>query len=173
MQNNKNKNHKYNKAFGFVTWENSDKKLTNKSCKGSFFKGSYIKSPPLIPSTPKESEALLKTDVSSTDQSSGWRKSSRQSLQSNQAERKCIICNKDRYTNGRLDHLQNISLKRGVDGTYKAKDTLKEYAEIYSKSKNERFIDSGNPCAKRVCIRSYYGSHFSTFWLNTGKCGPE
>ena len=74
MRNNKNKNHKYNKVFGFVTWENSDEKLTNKSCKGSFFKGSYIKSPPLIPSTPKESEALLKTDVSFTDQSSDLHK---------------------------------------------------------------------------------------------------
>ena len=173
MRNNENKNHKYDKVFGFVNWENSDKKLTNKSCKGSFFKGSYIKSQSLIPSTPKESEALLKTDVSSTDQSLGLRKSSRQSQQSNQTERKYIICNKDRYTNGRLDHLQNISLKRAVDGTYKAKDTLKEYAEIPLKSKNERFIDSANHCAKSVRIRSYSGPYFPAFWLNTGKCGPE
>ena len=59
-------------------------------------------------------------------------KSSRQSLQhkSNQAERKCIICKKDHYRKGRLDHLQNISLKRTVDGTYKEEDTLKEYPEI-------------------------------------------
>ena len=69
----------------------------------------------------------------STDQSLGLRKSSRQSVQykSNQAERKCMTCNKDQYAKGKLDHLQNISLKRTVDGTYKAEDTLKEYAEIH------------------------------------------
>ena len=65
-----------------------------------------------IHSTPVESEALLTPDVPSTDQSLGLHKSSRQSLQykSNQAGRKCIICNKDPYVMGKLDHLQNISL---------------------------------------------------------------
>ena len=64
-------------------------------------------------------------DVASADQSLGLRKSSRQSLpyKSDQAERKCIICNKDWYTQGQLI--------RSVDGTYKAEGTLKEYAEIY------------------------------------------
>ena len=75
-------------------------KSAHKSCKRTFFKDSYLNSQPLIPSTPVESEALLTPNFSSTDQSLGLRKSSRQSLQykSNQAERKCIICNKDRYT---------------------------------------------------------------------------
>ena len=36
-----------------------------------------------------------------------------------------------------LDHLQNISLKQTVDGTYKAEDKLTEFAEIHLKSKNE------------------------------------
>ena len=69
--------------------------------------------------------------------SMGLQKSSRQSLQykSNQAERKCIICKKDHYRKGRLDHLQNISLKRTVDGTYKAEDTLKGNPEINLKIK--------------------------------------
>ena len=85
-------------------------------------------------------------DVSSTDQSLGLHKSSRQRFQyrSNIAERKCIICNKDRYTKGQLHHLQNILLKRTVDGTYKAENKLKEYAEMHLKLKNERFIDSAN-----------------------------
>ena len=50
--------------------------------------------------------------------------------------------NKDQYTKGRLGHLQNISLKQTVDETNKAEDTLKEYAEIHLKSKNERSIDT-------------------------------
>ena len=85
-------------------------------------------------------------DVSSTDQSLGLHKSSRQRFQyrSNIAERKCIICNKDRYTKGQLHHLQNILLKRTVDGTYKAENKLKEYAEMHLKLKNEGFIDSAN-----------------------------
>ena len=69
--------------------------------------------------------------------SMGLQKSSRQSLQykCNQAERKYIICKKDHYTKGRLDLLQNISLKRTVDGTYKAEDTLKGNPEINLKIK--------------------------------------
>ena len=65
----KNKNHEYNKVFGFLDWENSDEKLVHKSCKGTSFKDSYLNWQPLIPSTPKGSEALLTPDISSTDQS--------------------------------------------------------------------------------------------------------
>ena len=113
-------------------------KSAHKSCKRTFFKDSYLNSQPLIPSTPVESEALLTPNFSSTDQSLGLRKSSRQSLQykSNQAERKCIICNKDRYTKDQWDHLQSILLERTVDVAYKAEDTLKEYDEIQFKSTN-------------------------------------
>ena len=34
--------------------------------------------------------------------------------------------------------------KQTVDGTYKAEDTLKKYAEIHLKSKKERFISNAN-----------------------------
>ena len=50
----------------------------------------------------------------------------------------------DYYAKGRLDYLQNIPIKRTVDGTYKTKDLLKEYVEIHLKSKHERFIDGAN-----------------------------
>ena len=85
--------------------------------------------------------------MSSTNQSLGLRKSSRQSLQykSNQFERKCIIWTKD--------HLQNISLKRTVDGTCKAGDTLTEYAESYLKSKSEILIDSINRILLIICCK--------------------
>ena len=43
-ENYKNKNHKYNKVFGFVDCENSHKKLAQKFCKGTFFKDSYLNS---------------------------------------------------------------------------------------------------------------------------------
>ena len=77
----KNKNQKYNKVFGFVNWENTGDKLAHKSCKGTFFKDSYLNLKPLLPSTPRKSETLSTTDVPSTDQSSGLLKNSRQSLQ--------------------------------------------------------------------------------------------
>lgn len=34
----KNKNHKYDKTFGFVDWKNSDSKYAHKSCNGFFAK---------------------------------------------------------------------------------------------------------------------------------------
>lgn len=67
--------------FGFVNWENTGDKLAQKSCKGTFFKDSYLNLKPLLPSTPRKSETLSTTDVPSTDQSSGLLKNSRQSLQ--------------------------------------------------------------------------------------------
>ena len=69
----KNKNYKYER-YGFVDWENSDEKLVHKSCKGTFFEDSFLNLQPILPSTPKESEALLTPDLSSTDRSSGLRK---------------------------------------------------------------------------------------------------
>lgn len=47
---------------------------------------------------------------------------------------KSLICDKDQYTDGWLDHLLDISLQRTVDETYKAEDTLKDYTEIHLKS---------------------------------------
>ena len=140
----KNKNHNYYKVFGFVDRENSDENLAHKFCKAIFFKDSYLNSQPFIPSTPKESEISSTSDVSSIDQSSDFRKRSRQGLQYkfNQAYIKCIIGNKDQYTKGKVGHLQNISLKRTVDETNKAEDTMKEHAETHLKSKNERSIDT-------------------------------
>ena len=81
----------------------------------------------------------------------------------------------DRYTKGELDLLQNVSLKRTVDGTYKAEGTLKEYAEFHLKSKNERFIDSASRKLLVLGIsslfaadvsnhRSYYESFRSRWW---------
>ena len=74
-----------------------------------------------------------------------------------------------------LDQLQNISQISTVDGTYKAEDTLKEYAEIHLKSKNERFIDSTNRillvletsllfAADVLYHKSYYESFRSPWW---------
>ena len=57
-ENQKNKNHKYNKVFGFVDCGNSDK-LARKSCKGTFLKDFYLNLQPPIPSTLKETRAEL------------------------------------------------------------------------------------------------------------------
>lgn len=76
---------------------------------------------------------MLTADVSSTNQSLRLRKSCGQSLHY-KSEKKSVVCNKDQYTNCWLDHLQNISLQRTVDETYKAEDTLKDYTEIHVKS---------------------------------------
>ena len=93
-------------------------KLAHKSCKDTFFKDFYLNSQLLIPGTPVESKSLLTPGVSTTYQSFGLCKSSRQSRQykSKQAERKRIICNKYRSTKGKLDHLQNILIKRMTNG---------------------------------------------------------
>ena len=61
-----------------------------------------------------------------------------------------------------------------VDGNYKAEGTLKYYAEVHLKSKNERFIDSANRillvlgtsslCAADLSYHKSYESFNSPWW---------
>ena len=77
-------------------------------------------------------------------------------------------------TKGQLDHLQNISLKRTVDETFKAEDTLKGYNQNHLQSKNERFINSANSIfwvlrvsplfAADVSYRKSYYESFRSPW---------
>ena len=84
--------------------------------------------------------------VKTESQSTSVRKSTRQNLlyEFNKTERKCIICNNQRYIKGRLDQLINIALKTAIDGTYVAESTLKEYAEIHLKLDSEKYTESAN-----------------------------
>ena len=40
----KSVDHKYNKVFGFVDWNNTDKNYAHKACKSTFFKESFLNS---------------------------------------------------------------------------------------------------------------------------------
>ena len=144
----KSVDHKYNKVFGFVDWNNTDEKYAQKTYKSTFFKESFLNSPRLTKNSPNENDTLStpSPSVQTESQPTSVRKSTRQNLlyKSNQIERKCIICNNQRYIKGRLDQLINIALKRAVDGAYVAESTLKEYAEIHLKLDNEKCIDSAN-----------------------------
>ena len=160
-ENCKSVDHRYNKVFGFVDWNNTDKKYAHKACKSTFFKESFLNSQQLTENSPNENDTLStpSPSVQTESQPKSVRKSTRQNLlyKSNQIERKCIICNNHRYIKGRLDQLINISLKRVVDGTYVAESTLKKYAEIYLKLDNEKYIDS----AKRILLVLRTSSLFS------------
>ena len=144
----KSVDHKYNKVFGFVDWNNTDEKYAHKACKSTFLKNLFL--------TRKNWQKILRMKMTlypalvllfKQSQPTSVRKSTRQNLlyKSNQIEpNKCIICNNHRYIKGQLDQLINIALKRAVDGTYVAESTLKEYAEIHLKLDNEKYIDSAN-----------------------------
>ena len=144
----KSVDHKYNKVFSFVDWNNTDEKYAHKACKSTFFKESFLNSQRLTENSPNEKDTLSipSPSVQTESQPTSVRRSTRQNLlyKSNQIERMCIICNNHRYINRRLDQLINTALKRAVDGTYVAESTLKEYAEIHLKLDNEKYIDSAN-----------------------------
>ena len=67
------------------------------------------------------------------------RRSNRKSLEykSSQEQRKCIICNTDRFLKGRKVALQNLSLKTEHDGSYAAEETVKEYANVNKALNNQ------------------------------------
>ena len=144
----KSVDHKYNKVFGFIDWNNTDEKYAHKACKSTFFKESFFNSQRLTENSPNENDTLSTPTPSVQTESQPTRvwKSTRQNLlyKSNQIERKCIICNNHRYIKGRLEQLINTAFKRAVDGTCVAESTMKEYAEIHLKLDNEKYIDSAN-----------------------------
>ena len=119
--------------------------MAHKSCKGTFFKESFLQSQKIVV---KEENYLFQTtdDVNRTiDHAEAFtRKSSRRSLQYHSllVERKCIICNKDRYSKGRIVPLQNVSLEKF--GEYKAEQTLRKFANIHVREKNVVFVDGAN-----------------------------
>ena len=103
----KSVDHKYNKIFGFVDWNNTDQKYAHKACKSTFFKESFLNPQQLTENSPNVNDTLHTPSLSvkTESQSTSVRKSTRQNLlyEFNQTERKCIICNNQRYIKGRLD----------------------------------------------------------------------
>ena len=83
--------HKYNKVFDFVDWNNTDKKCAHKACKSSFFKESFLNSQRLTENSPNENDTLStpSPSVQTESQPTSVRKSTRQNLlyKSNQTER--------------------------------------------------------------------------------------
>ena len=157
--------HKYNKVFAFVDWNNTDEKYAHKAGKSTFFKESFLNSQQLVENSPNENDTLStpSPSVQTESKPTSVRNSTRQNLlyKSNETKRKCLICSNHRYTKGRLDQLINIALKRAVDGTYVAQSTLKKYAEIHLKLDNEKYITSANRillvfAANGSCYKSHY-----------------
>ena len=181
----KNYDHEYNKVFDLIDSSNSNEKYAHKSCKGKFLKESFMTAQPKIGLEPSESETCNlhpeKQNINQADQ----RKSDRKSLSytSSSFERKCIICNENKYHKGRLLPLCNLSLKEHHSENYKAEKTLIEFAHIHVDNSNEKYIDG----TKRVLLTtiskslfaadvSYHKPCFDSFraphWKNK-KCNDE
>ena len=78
----KSVDHKYNKVFGFVDWNNTDEKYTHKACKSTFFKESFFNSQGLTENSPNENDTLSTRSPSAQTESkpTSVRKSTRQNL---------------------------------------------------------------------------------------------
>ena len=94
---------------------------------GTFFKESFLNTQINI----EHNETQKITEINQTENNNSIveqqlsRRSNRKSLEykSSQEQRKCIICNTDRFLKGRKVALQNLSLKREYDGSYAAEET--------------------------------------------------
>ena len=54
----KSVDHKYNKIFGFVDWNNTDEKYDHKACKSTFWKKSFLNLQWLTENSPNENGTL-------------------------------------------------------------------------------------------------------------------
>lgn len=83
--------HKYNKVFAFVDWNNTDEKYAHKAGKSTFFKESCLNSRQLVENSPNENDTLFTPSPSVQTESklTSVRNSTRQNLlyKSNQTKR--------------------------------------------------------------------------------------
>ena len=144
------KQYEYNKVLNSVDWTNEQEHYAHKSCKRTFFKESFLNTH--INIEHNETEEITEINQTENDNSNVEpqlsRRSNRKFLEykSSQEQRKCIICNTDRFLKGRKVALQNLSLKREHDGSYAAEETVKEYAYVNKALNNQRYIEG----AKRI-----------------------
>ena len=144
------KQYEYNKVLNSVDWTNEQEHYARKSYKGTFFKESFLNTH--INIEHNETEEITEINQTENDNSNVEpqlsRRSNRKFLEykSSQEQRKCIICNTDRFLKDRKVALQNLSLKREHDGSYATEETLKEYANVHKALNNQRYIEG----AKRI-----------------------
>ena len=106
------KQHEYNKVLNFVDWTNEQEHYAHKSCKGTFFKENFLNTQ--INIEHNETEEITEINQTENDNSNVEpqlsRRSNRKSLEykSSQEQRKCIICNFDRFLKGCKVALQNL-----------------------------------------------------------------
>ena len=99
------KQHEYNKVLNFVDWTTDQEHYAHKSCKGTFFKESFLNTKINI----EHNEIEEITEINQTENDNGnvepqlSRRINRKSLEykSSQEQRKCIICNTDRFLKNR------------------------------------------------------------------------
>ncbi len=131
--------HAYNTVYKSVNWTDSAQKWAHKACKGCFLKDEFIEYQPPLANIPVVSEctpAHLPHEVDDTCESTeNVRRSMRKKLSYTSSwqadnEKKCIICNENKFAKGRLLPVQTINI------TDKAEQTLIEYANIHLENQN-------------------------------------
>ena len=142
------KDHEYNKVIHLVNWKDSTEKWAHKSCKGMFYKLDYLERQHEKEKAHKEPVlAVTEAPVAMLKNIPDQRKSLRnkQKYESSwtvESQKRCIICNKDIFSKGKLQPPQTISI---VD---KAEDTLKEFAELHIRNNNEKYVEA----SKRILL---------------------
>ena len=140
-------NHEYRTIYENVDWPNLKEAWAHKSCKGNFFKETYMTNQPLASNEKEIDELSSFSSFSSNVENLQTmnpllppRRSNRQSLAytSSGKEAVCIICNEKKYDKGREVQVKTMYLKEVNETIHKAEKKLIEYAEIHV-SNNTKF----------------------------------
>ena len=116
----------------------------HKSCKGRFFKESFISE---YEAKYKEAEEKCDVNVNGTgddmevDVSSPIRASCRSRYSNCFAGNRCIICNEIKYEKGVRVPLTLITLRDYSTKNHKAEEKLKEFAEIHIQNGSSSYMD--------------------------------
>ena len=70
----------------------------------------------------------------------------------------CIICNDHIYHKERLLPLLNITIKDKSNKSYRAEQTLIEFANIHLQNNNEKYVDGANRILLTVSSKSLFAA---------------
>ena len=127
----------------------------HKSCKGTFFKESYITNLEVQPS-----EVVMEVnDNVSIDENmdTPLRVSNRKALSFTEGKNNCIVCDAVKKERGRVIPTTQITLRDNKDKFHKAEEKLKEFAKIHIENNNEEYLHG----ARRIQLQLSTGSLFA------------
>ena len=152
--------------FSLVGWPdlNSNKEIwSHKSCKGKFFKETFLSSYEEKLKEKENNFSIITSDDNAMeiDDAPSYIRESRSKLDCSDTRSSCIICNEKKYEKGRAVPLVLIILRVNTTKSYKAEEKLKEFADIHLRNGKTPYLDGAKRIRLQLSVKSLFAADVS------------